>query len=311
MGWGEGKTLPCPVNRETQRTDWKERKTETAARGGQRGDYPLGIAIRPRWPDDSAASAKVCGVSGPRFVIVRRIAVNICPASAPRSYVLPSIPLGRRCQAGAIVNSPTLVLRCRRHSQHGSFATLATVQYAGGTQLDAIHPAPSVMEQLPNQTNFGKPKRPQSNSTGLSTRNGQESVRQMTFSSQRASGACPRITQVLARFRKFQVKRSPKWRLNAAILADDVISSAAPAAPDFSTPRLACGISHSCLLNSRCTSFWGTHPECRAAMRENAHGIRTKRREGEEMQAWRGFLRYLVYFPASLCQLRNSGATPA
>jgi hypothetical protein len=46
-------------------------------------------------------------------------------------------------------------------------------------------------------------------------------------------------------------------------------------------------------------------------MRENAHGIRIKRREDEKMQVWRGFLRFVGYFPDSLCQLRNSNATPA
>ena len=98
----------------------------------------------------------------------------------------------------------------------------------------------------------------------------------MTFSSARAFRAWPLTTQVLGRFWKFLVKRRPKWRLNEVILADDVISSETPAAPDFSTPEIPCGISHSSLLNSGFTSFWGTHPGCRAAMRENAHGIRTK-----------------------------------
>ena len=32
-----------------------------------------------------------------------KIAVDICPASAPKSYVLPSILLGRREQARAMV----------------------------------------------------------------------------------------------------------------------------------------------------------------------------------------------------------------
>jgi len=46
-------------------------------------------------------------------------------------------------------------------------------------------------------------------------------------------------------------------------------------------------------------------------MRENAHGIRIKRRAGEEMQVRRGFLRFVGYFPDALCQLRNSDATAA
>jgi len=60
------------------------------------------------------------------------------------------------------------------------------------------------MEQLPNQTNFGKPKRLHRNITGSLARNRQESVMEMTFSSQRSFRAPRHTAQVLAQFWKFQ-----------------------------------------------------------------------------------------------------------
>lgn len=86
-------------------------------------------------------------------------------------------------------------------------------------------PRPIRVGHLPNHMNFGGPKRPQRNSTGLPASNRQESVIEMTFSSQRASLVPADSAQVLAQFWKFQLRPSRKANGTKAILGADVISS--------------------------------------------------------------------------------------